>query len=94
MIRIAITEPQLTKRSPPRCLHKIPPVGFVRLCEPALVVESAAGPGRLHEVKHDGVRILGWKQGQRVKVWSRRGADFTDRLSIADGLAASPAIAR
>jgi ATP-dependent DNA ligase len=33
----------------------------------------------LHEVKHDGFRVLALKQGERVKVWSRRGADFTAR---------------
>jgi ATP-dependent DNA ligase len=33
-------------------------------------------------VKHDGFRILAWKQGERVNVWSRRGADFTYRFPI------------
>jgi bifunctional non-homologous end joining protein LigD len=36
--------------------------------------------GWLHEVKHDGFRILARKQGERV--WSRRGADFTNRFSM------------
>ena len=44
-----------------------------------------------HKVRHDGFRVLAWKQGERVKVWSRRGADFTDRLlSIAEEFAGSP----
>jgi ATP-dependent DNA ligase len=34
----------------------------------------------LHEVKHDGFRILVCKLGERAEVWSRRGADFTDRF--------------
>jgi bifunctional non-homologous end joining protein LigD len=33
-------------------------------------------------VKHDGFRILAHKEGARVKVWSRRGADFADRFSM------------
>jgi bifunctional non-homologous end joining protein LigD len=42
-------------------------------------------------VKHDGFRILAWKQGERVKVWSRRGADFTDRFQrIADAVRGLP----
>ena len=46
-----------------------------------------AGPGWLHEIKHDGFRIVAWKQGERVTVWSRRGADFTGRFSrIADAV--------
>jgi bifunctional non-homologous end joining protein LigD len=32
-------------------------------------------------VKHDGFRILARKLGERANVWSRRGADFTDRFS-------------
>jgi ATP dependent DNA ligase domain len=35
----------------------------------------------MHEVKHDGFRILALKQGERVQVWSRRGADLTYRFS-------------
>jgi hypothetical protein len=30
----------------------------------------------LHERKHRGFRVLTWKQGERVKVWTRRGADL------------------
>ena len=58
-----------------------PPVGFVRPCEPTLVDRPPAGVGWLHEVKHDGFRLLVRKLGERSKVWSRRGADFTDRFS-------------
>jgi bifunctional non-homologous end joining protein LigD len=47
-------------------------------------------------VKHDGFRILAWKQGERVLVWSRRAADFTGRFArIADavrGLSADEAL--
>jgi bifunctional non-homologous end joining protein LigD len=61
-----------------------------------LVAYPPAGPGWLHEVKHDGFRILARKQGERVLIWSRRGADFKDRLSrIADavrGLSADEAL--
>ena len=42
---------------------------------------SPARSDWLHEVKHDSFRVLAWKQGERVKVWSRRGADFTDQFS-------------
>jgi ATP-dependent DNA ligase len=45
-----------------------------------LVDRPPAGPGWLHEIKHDGFRILALKQGERVQVWSRRGADFTYRF--------------
>jgi bifunctional non-homologous end joining protein LigD len=63
------------------------PPGFIRPCEPTLVDRPPAGPGWLHEIKHDGFRIVAWKQGERVTVSSRRGADFTGRFSrIADAV--------
>ena len=86
----------VTWRAPaPRWRRSVPP-GFIRPCEPALVAYPPAGPGWLHEIKHDGFRILAWKRGERVLVWSRRGADFTDRFSrIAEavrGLSADEAL--
>jgi bifunctional non-homologous end joining protein LigD len=45
-----------------------------------LVDRPPAGAGWLHEIKHDGFRVLARKQGDRVQVWSRRGADFTYRF--------------
>jgi bifunctional non-homologous end joining protein LigD len=57
-----------------------PPLGFLRPSESTLVARPPAGPGWLHEIKHDGFRILARKQGERVSVWSRRGADFTYRF--------------
>jgi ATP-dependent DNA ligase len=38
-----------------------------------LVDRPPAGPGWLHEVKHDGFWILARKEGEgQVKIWSRR----------------------
>jgi bifunctional non-homologous end joining protein LigD len=45
-----------------------------------LVAKPPTGPGWLHEVKYDGFRLLGFKDGERVRLWSRRGADFTERF--------------
>jgi bifunctional non-homologous end joining protein LigD len=56
------------------------PFGFVRPCEPKLVDRPPAGPEWRHEIKHDGFRIIAWKRGDLVKIWSRRAADFTDRF--------------
>ena len=56
------------------------PAGFIRPCNPTLIPNPPAGAGWLHEVKHDGFRILARKQGERSMVWSRGGADFTHRF--------------
>jgi bifunctional non-homologous end joining protein LigD len=54
--------------------------GFIRPCEPALVDRPPDGPGWLHEVKHDGFQVLARDQGEPVRIWSRRGANFTYRF--------------
>jgi bifunctional non-homologous end joining protein LigD len=43
-------------------------------------------------MKHDGFRIIGWKRGRRVKLWSRRGTEVTDGLTaIARAVGGLPA---
>src|SRR5580704_12195958 len=74
-----------------RSRHLPLPAGFVEPCRPTLVASPPAGPGWLHEVKHDGFRILARKQGERVEVWSRRGALFNARFpNIAEAVGALP----
>ena len=68
-------------RATPSHWRRSAPHGFIRPREPTLVDRPPPGPGWLHEIKHDGFRILAWKQGERVKVWARRAADFMDRFS-------------
>jgi ATP-dependent DNA ligase len=36
----------------------------------------------LHEIKHDGFRVIARKDGQRVRLYSRPGNDLTDRFSL------------
>jgi bifunctional non-homologous end joining protein LigD len=79
-------------RTSPARSRRAPPAGFIRPCQPLLVARPPAGPGWLHEVKHDGYRLLAHKQGERVSLWSRYGADFTDRLpGIAEAVGKLPA---
>jgi ATP-dependent DNA ligase len=76
----------------PPARSRRPPSGFIVPCRPTLVRAPPAGPGWLHEVKHDGFRTLARKQGERVDVWSRYGTDFTAKfLNIAAAVAALPA---
>ena len=74
-----------------RSRHLPLPAGFIEPCRPTLVASPPAGSGWLHEMKHDGFRILARKRGERVEVWSRRGALFNDRFpSIAEAVGALP----
>ena len=67
------------------------PAGFIQPCQPTLA-NPPAGPGWLHEVKHDGFRILARKQGERVEVWSSPRRLFNERFPrIAEAVGALPA---
>ena len=45
----------------------------------------------IHEVKHDGYRLITRKDAGRVTLWTRHGTDFTDRLSrIAEAVRSLP----
>ena len=39
-------------------------------------------PPWLHEIKHDGFRVIARKNGNRVKLYSRPGNDLTNRFSL------------
>jgi ATP-dependent DNA ligase len=72
--------------------RRAPPAGFIRPCQPFLVVRPPADPGWLHEVKHDGYRIVARKQGESVSLWTRYATDFTNRLPrIAEAIGKLPA---
>jgi bifunctional non-homologous end joining protein LigD len=42
-----------------------------------------AGPGWIHEIKHDGFRILAHRHGRAVRLITRNGHDLADRFPLA-----------
>src|SRR4051794_29376379 len=68
------------------------PPGFIVPCRPTLAANVPTGDGWLHELKHDGFRIIAHKDGLRVHLWSRNGRDRSgDLVAIADAVRALPA---
>ena len=56
-----------------------------------LVAKPRPGPEWIHEVKHDGYRLLASKAADRVTLWSRYGTDFTAKLPrIAEAVRSLP----
>jgi bifunctional non-homologous end joining protein LigD len=53
--------------------------------EPCLprVAAAPAGPNWIHEIKHDGFRILAHRQGRAVRLLTRNGNDLADRFPLA-----------
>jgi len=67
------------------------PAGFIVPAQPALVARPPGGPDWIHEVKHDGYRLIARKEAGRVILWTRHGTDFTDRLPrIAEAVRSLP----
>lgn len=53
------------------------------LCLPRPAKAPPAGPGWIHEIKHDGFRILAYRDASGVRLMTRSGHDFTDRFPLA-----------
>jgi bifunctional non-homologous end joining protein LigD len=61
-------------------LQRTLPAGFIAPCLPIKTDKLPSGSQWLHEIKHDGFRIVARKDGQRVRLYSRPGNDLTDRF--------------
>ena len=41
-----------------------------------------AAPDWLHEIKHDGYRLIVEREGRRVRLWTRNGSDWSGRFPL------------
>jgi ATP-dependent DNA ligase len=66
------------------------PVGFIAPCIPVRSFTPPSGDRWLHEIKHDGYRLIVCRRGGRVRLFTRRGYDWTGRypliMTAAEGL--------
>jgi bifunctional non-homologous end joining protein LigD len=68
------------------------PLSRFELCLPRPANKPPAGPGWIHEIKHDGFRIIARRDAAGVRLITRRGHDFTARFPLAAAaVAALPA---
>jgi bifunctional non-homologous end joining protein LigD len=66
--------------------------GFVDPCIPTLGAKPPSGTDWVHEIKHDGYRLIVRRDGPTVRLFTRRGYDWTDRYpAIASAAAKLPA---
>jgi bifunctional non-homologous end joining protein LigD len=54
------------------------PVGFIEPCLPSTAAKPPSGPGWLHEIKHDGYRLMAKRVGKRVRLFTRNGNDWSE----------------
>ena len=56
------------------------PSGFIEPCLPSKVARPPSGPLWVHEIKHDGYRLMVRRDGARVRCFTRNGHDWADRF--------------
>ena len=65
-----------------------PGLGIIEPCLPSPAKAPPSGPGWIHEIKHDGFRILARHDGAGVRLITRHSNDFTARFPL---VASAPA---
>ena len=51
-------------------------------CIPTRGTKVPDGAEWLHEIKHDGYRVIVQREGKRVRLWTRNGHDWSDRFPL------------
>jgi bifunctional non-homologous end joining protein LigD len=59
----------------------MPPRQF-QPCIPTRAIKVPTGPDWIHEIKHDGYRLIVQKDQKRVRLFTRNGHDFTDHYPL------------
>ena len=68
------------------------PADFIEPCLPTRSPQPPSGPEWVHEIKHDGFRVIARKSADGVRLYSRPGNDLTARFPlIVEALARLPA---
>jgi bifunctional non-homologous end joining protein LigD len=55
-------------------------VGYIHPCLPSRAERPPSGPEWLHEIKHDGFRIMARRNSNGVQLYTRNGYDFAGRF--------------
>jgi bifunctional non-homologous end joining protein LigD len=63
-------------------LQRTFPARFIAPCLPTKTTQLPSGSQWLHEIKHDGFRIIAGKTGAQVRLYSRPGNDLTRRFPL------------
>ena len=53
--------------------------GYIPPCIPTRATKVPAGPDWVHEIKHDGYRLIVRRDGDAVRLFTRRGYDWSGR---------------
>jgi bifunctional non-homologous end joining protein LigD len=63
-------------------LSRSNPIGFIASCLPSPADQPPTGPGWIHEVKHDGYRLMVRRDPVGVRLLTRNGHDWSPRYPL------------
>ena len=78
-------------RLPPRLLRpylfgmlrtRRTPSGFIEPCLPSLAGSPSTGPEWIHEIKHDGYRLMARRDPVGIRLLTRNGHDWAPRYPL------------
>jgi bifunctional non-homologous end joining protein LigD len=55
---------------------------FIEPCLPSAAKVPPSGSDWIHEIKHDGFRLLAWRAAGGVRLYTRKGKDFSKRFPL------------
>jgi bifunctional non-homologous end joining protein LigD len=60
--------------------HRSSTNGWIEPCKAVLVKQPPPGPSWIHEIKHDGYRVIAVIADDRAQLFTRRGLDWSARI--------------
>ena len=68
-----------------------PPAGFIEPCLPSVAIKPPKGPGWIHEIKHDGYRLMAQRHGVGARLlWRpRQSHHLYQGLALANSVSAA-----
>jgi len=89
--RLPLPSPLLPFPVMPTAARRLHPQGFIAPMLATLAHEVPDGPQWAHEIKHDGFRMIGRREGKRARDFWRNAVDWTERVPcIVEALQALP----
>jgi hypothetical protein len=61
---------------------RLPPSGFIEPCLPSSAERPPSGPGWIHEIKHDGYRLMARRDPIGIRLPTRNGYDWASRYPL------------
>ena len=58
------------------------PSGFIEPCLPSSAEQPPSGPGWIHEIKHDGYRLMARRDPTGIRLLTRNGHDWRSRYPL------------